>query len=483
VGLAAFSITIASRADFDFWWHLSAGRFIATRHALPIPDEFSFTAAGRGWISHEWLAELTMYVVHDEFGILGSFALFAACAAGSALLTIKTLRHIGTPLVPAAGWTLAMVIAMQPYLGPRPQVAAFLLMAAVVWLLERWITRRDRSVWLLPPLFCLWGNLHGSFAVGLAVLLLLLAGDTIAAAIGWKEASRIGKRERRILALVLAASVAAVTVNPNGIALIAYPFTKLRNPMLEYLTEWKGTDISDPRWWGFAFLSFGYWGLVAVRRPRLPAADLTTSGAFLFAALWCARFVPFAALAVVPLIGRVLTIPSESGILPSVPYLAGETSPSAHSRANADLPLPHPILNLLTLVVVACVLGVAARPYDPGVDGRLPVRAVDALGWRGLPGPLFHDYNWGGYLIWRLWPGVKVFIDGRGDDLYSDGGELLKYSDVALVRANVDSVLKKYEIRTVLYRKDTPLVRYLLGCGHWLITYDDGEVVRLEHAR
>jgi hypothetical protein len=41
----------------------------------------------------------------------------------------------------------------------------------------------------------------------------------------------------------------------------------------------------------------------------------------------------------------------------------------------------------------------------------LPVRAVKAVQAKGYGGPLYNDYNWGGYLMWAL--RMPVSIDGR----------------------------------------------------------------------
>jgi hypothetical protein len=41
----------------------------------------------------------------------------------------------------------------------------------------------------------------------------------------------------------------------------------------------------------------------------------------------------------------------------------------------------------------------------------MPVHAVEAVRARGYTGPLYNDYNWGGYLIWAL--RMPVSIDGR----------------------------------------------------------------------
>jgi hypothetical protein len=135
------------------------------------------------------------------------------------------------------------------------------------------------------------------------------------------------------------------------------------------------------------------------------------------------------------------------------------------------------------LILVAVVVAGAAklRPYQPEGDPRLPVEAVDTLGSPGLQGPLFHSFDWGGYLIWRLWPETRVFVDGRQNDLF-DGmdREFAQYLRATNLHAGGDDVLEAHAIRTVLYLKDTPFVRYLLASGNWDKTYDDGRVIRLE---
>ncbi len=46
------------------------------------------------------------------------------------------------------------------------------------------------------------------------------------------------------------------------------------------------------------------------------------------------------------------------------------------------------------------------------------------------PQPIYNEYIWGGYLIWRLYPDYRVYIDGRAD-VYGDSlvNELLQVKD------------------------------------------------------
>jgi hypothetical protein len=71
--------------------------------------------------------------------------------------------------------------------------------------------------------------------------------------------------------------------------------------------------------------------------------------------------------------------------------------------------------------VVVIMLGAAAWYRDLSqthleeeVAANYPARAAAVVERRGYPGPLFNEYGWGSYLIWRL-NGLAVSIDGRAD--------------------------------------------------------------------
>jgi hypothetical protein len=55
---------------------------------------------------------------------------------------------------------------------------------------------------------------------------------------------------------------------------------------------------------------------------------------------------------------------------------------------------------------------------DSRVRRRFPVEAAAVVADRGYRGPLYNDFNWGGYLSWAL-PHLPVAIDGR-TNLYGD---------------------------------------------------------------
>ena len=49
--LAGLAIGLHKLDDFDTWWHLAAGRWIATHHAVPVTDTLSHTVRDHAWVN------------------------------------------------------------------------------------------------------------------------------------------------------------------------------------------------------------------------------------------------------------------------------------------------------------------------------------------------------------------------------------------------------------------------------------------------
>ena len=88
-----------------------------------------------------------------------------------------------------AGWTWTGLLCVETgaavtlFLDDRPQMVSYFFLALLLLLLTLARRRRAWLLWPCPILFALWANLHGSFLLGLAILLL----EVIAAVVrrGW----------------------------------------------------------------------------------------------------------------------------------------------------------------------------------------------------------------------------------------------------------------------------------------------------------
>jgi hypothetical protein len=108
---------------------------------------------------------------------------------------------------------------------------------------------------------------------------------------------------------------------------------------------------------------------------------------------------------------------------------------------------------------------------------RFPVTAIDYLEKQNLQGPLLSPDNWGGYLIYRLYPRTKVVIDDR-HDFY--GEEFLKsYLKMIHLEPAWEDFLQQYQPHCVIVPKDSPLANLLSETAGWQPIYSDDVAVVL----
>ena len=99
----------------------------------------------------------------------------------------------------------------------------------------------------------------------------------------------------------------------------------------------------------------------------------------------------------------------------------------------------------------------------------LPVDAVNEVRAKGYSGPLYNDFNWGGYLIWAL--RMPVSIDGRGG-FYGDKS-LDRSVATWSAQPNWDSDPTLKSAGLVLGPVQAPLVQMLRIDPHFQLVYED----------
>src|SRR5262249_15764782 len=120
---------------------------------------------------------------------------------------------------------LAAAIAIGPQVQFRPQLFTFMLTAAMLALLTRYLYRGSARLWLAIPMMALWANLHGGFIIGLAILFFFFAAGALRGIL----VSGGPHRPAMPFAIALCASVATFA-NPYGIGIWQAVLRALGNP-------------------------------------------------------------------------------------------------------------------------------------------------------------------------------------------------------------------------------------------------------------
>ncbi len=194
-------------ADPDMWWHLRNAQYLVANWRFPNVDMYSFTAAGSPWLNTQWLSELFYYAAFRAFGLQGIFLLFASVLAVMVVAVFYLcLDATDDPLASAIATIFGGLLAMVGF-APRTQLFAWLCFVAIYAILRRFRSGRDAPLWLIPVLFCVWINCHGSWLMGLAVYGIFVSAGLIRHDIGRLPAAPWSNRELKKLILTGLASI------------------------------------------------------------------------------------------------------------------------------------------------------------------------------------------------------------------------------------------------------------------------------------
>ncbi len=450
---------MASRnvTDPDLWWHLKTGEYIAQHGSIPHADPFSYTRVGQPWVAHEWLTDLLLYGLHRAAGMSGLIVVFAVILCASFFFLY--LRCGPNPYVAGIAVLCAAWVTM-PVWGVRPQVISLLLTSLWLLILER-SERNSKLLWWTLPLTLLWVNLHAGFAVGLALSALFLLGEGIELC---RSQSARSSTHLRFAAFILLLDFLIVPLNPNGVRLFVYPIETLRSSAMQnYIAEWASPNFHHAEYLPFLLMVLATVAALAWSRQRIRLRDLGLLLVSLYAGLGSIRMVPLFALVATPVISRRI------GSL--------RTNQSRNIRPSAVYPLLNGVI-VLAMTLFAAVHLARVIQQEPQAEAlHFPTRAVAFL-QAHPPDHIFNHYDWGGYLIWKLYPATLVFIDGRAD-VYGEQF-LNQFADTYQLKDNWREPLQRWNIDTVLVPPDSALATGLRNSPGWTVAYEDSQAIILK---
>ena len=452
-------VTVRSRFDDpDMWWHLKMGQIIWTTHAIPTTDLFSYTTNHHAWVPHEWLSQLLIYAAYRLGGYSGlmlwlCFFTAALLIAGYALCSLYSgnakVAFLGALVI----WLFATV-----GLAIRPQMVGYLLLVIELLLVYLGRTRNPRWFLWLPPLFAVWVNCHASFFFGI-----VLAGTFLLASFfNFRRGSLVALRwdpaRRRMLALALILSAAALFLNPIGVKQIVYPLDVMlhQHVQLSTVMEWQPLQLSDPR--GLILLGTAacIFLLAIVRSSELFLDELLLLAIGTWFAASHQRMLFVFGILVAPTLSRMLATSWD-----------GYDAEHDHAAPNA------------ALIALSLLISFWAFPSRQNltkqVDERSPAKAVEFIETHHLSGRMLNEYVYGGYLIWAA-PEHPVFVDGRGD-VFEWTGVLGDYGKWVTLEGDPNALLDKYGIGFCLLTSSSPMARVLPLLQGWKAIYSDNNSV------
>ncbi len=457
IALAAMLVFVAKGAvdhkfsvrDPDIWWHVKTGDWIVGHLAVPHSGLFSWTAADRPWVAYSWGFEVILSRAYAWFNLmgLGLFGVFLTLII--AYLQFWNLRRLSGRFWEA--WLLAgcSLYTFLFVLGPRPVfVSIMFYIVLLTALLEVNRSGQVKNLYWLPAIFLVWANIHIQFVYGLFVLGLFVACQI---ASRWVERTKLAPAvfspvflPVAPLLLTFGACVATTLIGPYSYHLyqVIFLYSKAKYSY-QIIIELQPLTFRLSNHFVQLLLTAGGFCAVGWRKKL----DL-----FKFTLMIVASFLAFRTL-------RDCWFVSTT----AAAFIADFPAPDF--RRDRGETLAEGGLLLATLAIFLVLLSqnfdFNERSLDRNASLRFPVDAVNYLRQHPLPGPLYNNLDWGGFLIWYM-PQFPVAIDGRndlyGDDLdrlFFEAQSALAYkNDPYLLQSGFVLLSKKYPLATVL-RFDT----------------------------
>jgi hypothetical protein len=481
--------------DASIGWHIRNGELILRTHSIARTDPFSVTMGGQTWYAWEWLYDVAMGGIHLRFGLNGVVFFTAVVIAMTFALTLRLSLRRGADLLAGVVLLALSLGASMIHLLARPHVISWLF--TVIWFqlldssesVDRIL--RDGRLWWLPALMLVWVNVHGGFVLGFVLLGLYLLGNAIRYfRCRREEIHRSIARRLRELGVMTAVSLLASLVNPYGYKLHVHVYRYLSSPwLMNHIDEFLSPNFHGVAQQCFVAMLLITIVVLAAARHKPPLSRVLVLLFAAYSGLYASRSLPVSSLLltliVAPLLTQALAAASAHAELSSrLRVFLSRWESFASRMARLEMHFRGHVwgATAIALGLVVCTEQGKLGPrqwMNAHFDARhFPVQASEHIAQHNLRAPMFAPDSWGGYLIYRLYPQTKVFVDDR-HDLY--GEEFLKdYLRAVRLTPDWDKFLKEKRVDWVLVPAESSLANMLEETAQWNVAYRDGTAVLFE---
>jgi tetratricopeptide (TPR) repeat protein len=469
--------------DVDVGGHLTVGREILKTGKIPNRDFFTHTVRGNPYPVHQWLGEVTMFIVEYVAGANGLILMRMAVVLAGTLLLYRLLRREGAAVVVTCGILLLLLVAMRPRFFERPFLATLVFLP----LLMTWIADvregRTRRLWPILPLMTIWAHVHSGVVFGMLYLLGTLAGEGLKILVAGKNqepgrsqffADPLDGWNYRRLAMFSALAIALpyvtmAIVNPSGVKPLLLPFLFVSNSnFMAMIQEYRRVDLHID--WPFDLVAGAVVFGCLLRPRRVDVTDLLLATGFGIMAYLAVREILSFGIVAAPLLGRTWGRLAEDVFVAISPHekRGHQETMQGYARANAVEAV------VIVIVAAACLTASikATRswifPFGPGKDARhYPDRAIDFLLAQNIRGPLFNTDLFASSLLWRdHGKRFPVFVDARLE-AYPENFWRDVYYRVLQAAPGWEQVLDRYQVQFAMLRRQSGETDDLIGTALW----------------
>lgn len=458
--LAGIALSLKSLREPDLWWMYRTGEWMLENGQVTKTDPFSYTFAGAEWVNVKWLFEIIIATGKGLFGVEFIFVLQAIVTSLILFLFYKTSLLIKENLsqnqqnasLPFVGLVLAALLLLFTVdfrMIGRPEMTSHLMVSAYLFLFWKYHYAPSKMIFALIPLQMLWANMHEGFGTGMILMLGYLAAT-------WVQHFYLKKKNQptempKLLTMAVVGALAAIVLNPRGYQMWLHPleiFNQLENN--QYTTELASIDKAL-YWEKEAYLSMFFITIslaFLVLTPFLFRQTITKEVVTTTKDKNKKEITTTKTVTETLPVNWLLTNVQKYGLGNGLVFLMlFYLSTTAYRNIPFFIIAAAPILAMaldygiekikspkwlspLALVLVLCFYtSIVSGKYHEWAESRdiyglqvlsshNPVGAAQFIQDNKITGRCFSDYLTSSYLLWKLQPEFKTFIDLRDLDIF-----------------------------------------------------------------
>ncbi|MBI2632865.1 MAG: hypothetical protein HYW78_00540 [Parcubacteria group bacterium] len=399
----------------DLGRHIKNGEIFFQSGNILTTNFYSYTETDFKTENHHWGFGVLTYLLWEWFGIYGPQLFFVAISLATFFIFFNFARK-----QTGAGIAGILALFILPLLGERteirPEAISYLFAAIFFYILYRYRdgTLRARWLYILLLIQIIWTNTHIYFFLGPA-----LVGAF------WLESALVKELRTKyflFFSRLLCATIFATLINPFGIKGALAPLTIFENygyRLAENQSVWFIEKIvNSPSFLFFkiVFVIFVASLIAAFFAKRKAAERYPLSLLFISVGIGGMGLVAIRNFALFGFFALALIAFNLSAIREKL--YAQKISYFFHDRSK--------VKKLVDLVAIG-IIGISSfivfqnnyfvflsnwGQFGLGLAPRNSA-AADFFKQNNLQGPIFNNYDIGGYLIFHLFPRERVFVDNR----------------------------------------------------------------------
>lgn len=495
--LSCFFLSLGQLKDQDAGLHLKTGEWILTNLKVPHDQLFSYSIEGMPWLDHSWLFQVLIFIIFKFLWGINALIFFKAVLVSLTLWVIlkSFLNKVNTAFFLVTGWLVSgLFLDRAPV---RPELVSALFLALYLYIL---FNKKDLR-WLILIQF-VWVNTHGYYIFGPILLLLFIFSEFVKYKIllpfDWNKAGYFDKKAEYNKGLIVFVILLFISIiSPYGADNFSYPFFAINNFLhgvdnfyhVNELSFVKFSDILFTKKYILLTCSiFLYMVSLLFNIRKIDLFNLLIFWSFLFMYYIANRNSIFFAIA------------SCFSILDN---FKTENLPEIKKYFNFRY------AGIFSMIIV-CSLGfyiicrqffrfknlskgyvysedLEFKSYLFGIDAeKYPGKAVDFMLKNNIKGPIFNSFDISGYLVWKMYPSYKMFIDARTevygkrfiDDFMRSTIDFEKWRQLS-ERYKFNAVILDYSSLDIYYY----LIKSLYKNNEWrLVYFGDNAVIFVKNS-